>query len=99
MSVAQARVEQLVSLDYNDPLLADGAGTNNGTAGLADVPLADGQALGVQIGNRGLQFNVYWNVARDWPLTNATTVRVIVTWSERGVQRSAFLDFVKVDII
>ena len=98
ITVAQTRVELMESLDYNHAVFTDGAGATDGAGGLGEVP-ADGQDLGVQIGNRGLQYDVYWNVARNWPLANTTTVRVIVVWTERGTQRRASLDFAKLDII
>jgi len=98
MTVAQTRVERMESLGYNDAVFTDGGGANDGAAGLGDIP-ADGQDLGVKVGNRGLAYNVYWNVAPNWPLANAMTIRVIVIWTEKGNQRSASLEFLKTDII
>jgi prepilin-type N-terminal cleavage/methylation domain-containing protein len=98
ITVAQTAVERMESLDYSNAVFTDGGGANDGVAGLGDVP-ADAQDLGVKIGNRGLTYNVYWNVAPDWPLANTSTVRVIVVWTERGSQRRASLDFIKSDII
>lgn len=96
LTVLQTRIEQMESLDYSNAIFNDG--DNDGDAGLGDVP-ADGQDLNVQIGNRGLQYNMYWNNAPNWPLANTTTVRVIVVWTEAGSQRRASLDFIIMDTI
>ncbi|MBW1982529.1 MAG: hypothetical protein JRJ12_15060, partial [Deltaproteobacteria bacterium] len=107
VTLAQERIEALMSLPYAHADLSDGAGSNNGQSGLADNPtdaanpMADHQDPNnpIQIGGFGQQYNVYWNVAQDWPLQNTKTIRVIVTWRERGKWNRAWLDFSKADVI
>lgn len=36
-----------------------------------------------------------WTVTDDTPVPNTKTVNVIVTWSDRGTQKSLSLDFIK----
>lgn len=72
---AMDKVEQLLSLDYDDPALLDGAGTTSGCAGLDDGPdrpgkpdtLADGSDTS---GTTEPIYNIYWNVAKDCTLTD-----------------------------
>lgn len=40
-------------------------------------------------------YNVCWNVALSYPSKKSTTIRVVVTWNERGRDRFVFLDYVK----
>ena len=44
-------------------------------------------------------YDIFWNVAVDEPITNVKTIRVIVRWEERGRQKQAVVDFMKNDII
>ena len=100
MTLVQNRVERLMSLPYNDTTL-DETGTIDGVAGLDDTAAPD-QAdprNPIQISGSHRQFNVFWNIAPNWPLQNTKTIRVIATWTERGSQRSASLDFARADII
>jgi type IV pilus assembly protein PilV len=107
MTLAQNRIEQMMSWPYADTRLTDSGGSRTGVNGLGDnpfdssYPLPDGSDPGnpIQAGGVGRQYNVYWNVAQNFPIQNTKTIRVIVTWTERGNQRIATVDFVKADII
>ncbi|MBM9535541.1 prepilin-type N-terminal cleavage/methylation domain-containing protein [Desulfobulbus alkaliphilus] len=79
------RIEALLALDYNDPLLDDtnGNGTNkdlNGDGiddsgenfGLDDFGTPDHGPVAVGA------YTIRWNIAIDYPLTNTKTIRVIV---------------------
>jgi hypothetical protein len=55
-------------------LLADGAGSNNGIAGLEDLAPADGAEDRDGDGTN----DVFWNVADDYPILGNKTIRVIV---------------------
>ena len=110
-TIAQSKIEELISLNYNDPLLADGDldGTNQDSNddgiddggndfGLNDntVGNADGSEQ-YQAGN--LQYNIFWNIAPDEPTADTKIVRVIVTWrSQGGLTRNVSLEAVKVRI-
>lgn len=89
------KVEQLQALPYDDPDLDDGAGTNNGCAGLDDWPNAD---FGPE--TNGI-YSVYWNVATDCTLTAVPLaqrpkhIRVIVNRSIRGVDKQVVFDYIK----
>jgi type IV pilus assembly protein PilV len=108
LTLAQTKVEELMNLSYDHPDLDDdGGGINNGTGqdldddgvdddgdnfGLDDTTGADGSEA---IGSR---YTIYWNIAVDEPVTKSKTIRVIVTWTERGRDKRIALDFVKTDL-
>ena len=111
VTLAQSKIEELISLNYNDPLLADGDldGTNQDSNddgiddsgndfGLNDntVGNADGSVQYQAVGN--LQYNIFWNIAPDEPTTDTKIVRVIVTWSHGGLTRNVSFDAVKARI-
>lgn len=86
-NIGQQQIERLLSLAYDDPLVADtdGDGTgqdadNDGTDdsggnfGLDDTAGAD-QAIVVDT-----LYNVFWNIAEDEPMSKAKKIRVIVRW-------------------
>lgn len=109
-SWAAAQVENILSLDYNDPALIDGDGDGTGkdTApndgiddadndfGLNDVTAAtaDG-SLTSPDGN----YMIYWNVAVDEPMRNTKTVRITVARSSSFalLQRDVVLDYYKIN--
>lgn len=95
---ARSNIEQLLAQDYED--LADGNGTNDGCAGLDDMPTSDGSDLSDPI------YQVYWNIANDCTLVNipAATqipkhIRVIVTRDALGVQNKLVFDYIKQNTI
>jgi type IV pilus assembly protein PilV len=106
LTLAQAKMEELMNLSYNHSELDDdGGGISNGTGQDADDDGVDDDG-----GNFGLddtagadgseangRYTVYWNVAVNEPVTDTKTIRVIVTWTERGRDRRIALDFVKTD--
>jgi len=88
--LAMDRIELLMTLDYDDPDLDD---TNDdGTAGLNNADAATADQSRAYTNDNGLLYNIYWNTARNSPAPDTTTIRVFVIWSERGVQRSLFLN-------
>ena len=44
-------------------------------------------------------YTIYWNVSTDSPMMNVKTVRIIITWPDRGTQKSITLDYLKADVI
>jgi type IV pilus assembly protein PilV len=111
VTLAQSKMEELISLNYNDPLLDDddGDGTDqdpdddgiddsdNDDFGLNDIGNADGTDQYQTPGN--LQYNIFWNIAPDEPTTDTKIVRVIVTWRSRGgLTRNVSFDAVKARI-
>jgi hypothetical protein len=43
-------------------------------------------------------YTIYWNVAVDEPVISSKTIRVIVTWIEKGRSKRIRLDFVKTSL-
>jgi prepilin-type N-terminal cleavage/methylation domain-containing protein len=108
LTLGQAKVEELMNLSYNHSELDDdGGGISNGTGqdadddgvdddgdnfGLDDTTGADGSEA------NGSRYTTYWNIAVDEPVISSKTIRVIVTWTEKGRNKSIKLDFVKTSL-
>ncbi|UCF01076.1 MAG: prepilin-type N-terminal cleavage/methylation domain-containing protein [Deltaproteobacteria bacterium] len=107
LTLGQAKVEELMNLAYSHPALSDtdGDGTNQDADedGIDD----DGDNFGLNhtVGeadnntpktNDG--YTIYWNVAVDEPVISSKTIRVIVTWTEKGRSKRIKLDFVKTSL-
>jgi type IV pilus assembly protein PilV len=105
----QAKVEELrmapyehAFLDDSNTIPADGilGEANNITFNTAVVPPDPANGPG-QVTNGDLVtvygnvYQVFWNVAEDWPVDGLKTVRVIVAWNERGIPRRIFSDFIR----
>jgi type IV pilus assembly protein PilV len=89
---AEARIESLMALPYDDAELDDDNG--NGAAGLNDTNTAGSLADGGPDPQGG--FTVYWNVADDTPLTGNKTIRVIVVRTDiGGFLKTLAVDYVK----
>ena len=97
-ALAVDRMEKLMQMDYvsDNPALTapdltdtdnDGVGGLDDTGAAADRSLASGQ------------YTLFWNLANNEPLDGTVMVRIIVVWTDRGVQRRYPLEFIKVDII
>ncbi|MEE9530922.1 MAG: prepilin-type N-terminal cleavage/methylation domain-containing protein [Syntrophobacteria bacterium] len=104
LTLGQATVEELMNLSYNhlELLDTDGDGTgqdldNDGVDddgdnfGLDDTTGADGSAANGR-------YTTYWNIAVDEPVISSKTIRVIVTWTEKGRNKRINLDFVKTNL-
>lgn len=104
LTLGQARVEELMNLsyDHSDLLDTDGDGTGKDLDddGVAD----DGDNFGLDhtAGEADSNtpetddgYTIYWNVAVDEPVISSKTIRVIVTWTEKGRNKRIKLDFVK----
>ena len=44
------------------------------------------------------KYTVLWNVAVNVPVISSKTIRVLVTWTEKGRTKRIALDFVKTDL-
>jgi type IV pilus assembly protein PilV len=89
-TVAGDRLEYLMTLDYDDPEDdtdplddVDGDGTDGLDDAIADI--ADHSKT--YNSKNGIQYNLYWNTARDTPSTDNTTIKIIVTWKDHGAQK------------
>ena len=106
MTLAQAKVEELMNLSYSALIDTTGDGTDeddgfglNNTVDPADEcnndPVSDG--FWPDDWDCSASYRLFWNIAVDEPVTNSKTIRVIVTWTERGKDKRIALDFVKTD--
>lgn len=104
-NVAADRIENILSLDYFDPILADvdGDGTNEdvdndgvdddgGNFGLDDLINPDGTADSDGDGTN----DVFWNIAVDFPLPNTKTIKIFV--DPPGIGRNVEMTYIKMDI-
>jgi prepilin-type N-terminal cleavage/methylation domain-containing protein len=87
-TLAGDRLEYLMTLNYDDPadsteLLDDVDG--DGAPGLNDATSATADHYRTYTDENGTLYNLYWNTARDVPTADTTIVKVIVTWSNRGI--------------
>ena len=88
--VAQTKIEQLLTLGYDAAALTDGDA--DGAGGLDDTTAitADGNEIAANP-----SYTIFWNIQNDQPYTDTKTIRVIVRWAEKGVEREYSVDFVK----
>ena len=112
VTLAQAKVEELMNLPYSHTDLRDadrdgtdqdtdddGADDDGGRFGLNDTVDAGGAVVSDNhSADSDGGYAVHWNVAVDVPLPGSKTIRVIVTWSERGRNKCIALDFVRTDL-
>ena len=107
LNLAQAKMEELMNMPYAHTDLSDvdGDGTDQDTDN--DGEDDDGNNFGLDdtgtdsdhnpLGTAGT-YTVSWNVAIDEPVADSKTIRVIVTWTEKGREKRIALDFVKTDL-
>ena len=103
LTLGQAKVEELMNLAYSTLNDTDLDGTDED---------ADDDGIDDDGGNFGLndtgddsdneepngRYTIYWNVAVNEPVISSKTIRVIVTWTEKGRNKSIKLDFVKTSL-
>ncbi len=106
LTLAQAKVEELMNLSYGHDDLKDvdfdGTDEDADDDGIDD----DGGNFGLNdTGNdsdheepNGSTYTISWNVAVDEPVISSKTIRVIVTWTEKGRNKRIALDFVKTNL-
>ena len=83
--VAQDIMENLMLLDYDDPALADNNTANNPPSSDFDSTDVAGGKTDNHMGfvtARNHTFNVFWNVADNYPVNKTKTINVIVTWTD-----------------
>ncbi len=94
-TIACDRIEKLVQLgleDFDNSQLQDTNG--NGDAGLnaATTSTADFSAT------QG-KYTIFWNISDNSLINNTKTINVIVTWTEKGVQRSVSIQHIIPEVI
>jgi type IV pilus assembly protein PilV len=105
LTLAQDKAEELMNLSYSTLIDTTGDGTDeddgfglNNTVDPADEcndPVSDG--FWPDPWDCSVSYRLFWNIAVDEPVTNSKTIRVIVTWTERGRDKRIALDFIKTD--
>ena len=94
-TLAQDRMEKLIGLFYTDPLNNDTNG--NGKAGLDNTnAAADYNDPNNPVDGR---YNIFWNIARNCPISNTKEIRVIISWTDKGAQKRVSITSMKADII
>ena len=84
ITLAQDKMEELNSVDYNDPRVADVNTGNNGT--LRSTTNIDFSEIDIdEEGEAGGMYTRIWNVADDTPTAGQKTIVVIVTWQNHNV--------------
>jgi len=91
MTLAQDKMEELNSLDFNDPELADNNVANdlNLQDATDDSSLVGNNANSDEEGNAGGTYTRIWNIADNTPTTGMKTTVVIVTWKSHKVTVSS----------
>ena len=106
---AADRIEKLMRSGYGSLVDTDGDGTDQDSDddgidddgenfGLDDATTGTADGTSTYTNEQGNRYNLFWNVAADKPRTKAKTVKVIVTWSERGIRKRTSLDFIKANL-
>ena len=107
LTLGQAKVEELMNLSYGHDDLKDFDGDGTGEDLDNDGVDDDGENFGLSHtegeadkntpeNNDG--YTICWNIAVDEPVVSSKTIRVIVTWKEKGRNKSIKLDFVKTNL-
>ena len=90
VTLAQDKLEEVNSLDYNDPLLADiNTGNNSSLGDYSNYDYKE-EDIGSQ-GEAGGMYNRIYNVADNTPITGRKTVVVIVTWQGHSVRVASII--------
>jgi type IV pilus assembly protein PilV len=95
VQLASQRVEELLNTAYDDDDLADAQ--DDGAGGLDNdtQTSADHSELGVQAGDVGRTYDLFWNVVDDSPMDNVKTIRVIVAWQDQERTKRVALNAIK----
>jgi hypothetical protein len=84
ITLAQDKMEELNSVDFNDPRVADVNTGNN--ADLRNDANIDFSEIDIdEQGNPGGMYDRIWNIADDTPSDGQKTIVVIVTWKNHSV--------------
>lgn len=92
-SWASDRIEILMARDYDDPLL--NATVPAGTEAAAVPAALDNLGTARAPATSPDGFEVYWNVAENYPIENCKTIRVLVRRSDKGIMKTVAQNFVK----
>jgi prepilin-type N-terminal cleavage/methylation domain-containing protein len=102
ITLAQDKMEDLMSLEISDPALDDNNRNNNGNlrdgvedfTSVGSLSTADDGHREENLdakGNPGGMYTRFWNVAEDTPIDGQKTLVVIVTWKDSMVTVSSII--------
>jgi len=92
-TLGQEVVERIIALDYADAQLTDN--NSNGYLGRTDgLNLAD-KIWQHKEDDPDSPYDVYSNIAENYPITDNKTIWIYVEWKAYGRKRSMFIDYMK----
>lgn len=92
-TLGQDVVERIIALDYADAQLTDN--NSNGYLGRTDgLNLAD-KIWQQKEDDPDSPYDVYSNIAENYPIPDNKTIRIYVEWKVYGKKRSMFIDYMK----
>jgi len=91
--LASKQIEELMLMNYADLRDTDHDGVN----GLDDRPAsrADMARSNVKTGGIAKTYQIFINVAEDWPVNGTKTIRVIVAWEDGGRDKQTEFEFMR----
>ncbi len=92
-TLASAAIEDLIRRDYNHASLNNTLASLPTTAAGYETAMSDLSTAFTGPVTEG--FEIFWNVAEDYPIADTKAIRVIVRRSDRGAMRTVFLDYIK----
>lgn len=93
-TLAADRMEILMALDYDDALLEDSMPVGATTAAAINTALSDTSAIDAhEDATAPDRYEIFWNVAENYPIENCKTVRIIVIRDDRGTPRRVEQNF------
>jgi prepilin-type N-terminal cleavage/methylation domain-containing protein len=91
--LASMQIEEMMLMRYSD--LRDMDSDAAGGLDDHDPATADMSKLAVEAGGTGKLYNIYTNVAEDYPVKRTKTIRVIVAWKHGERDKHTKFDFVR----
>ncbi len=91
-TLAQDKMEKLIGLSYDDTDSLDDTDTDD-EAGLDDTSVAaDYNDPNNPVDGR---YNIFWNIATDYPINNTKEIRVIIRWTDKGAEKKVSITSMK----
>lgn len=87
------QLETLMALPYDDDKLTDDNG--DGVAGLTNTDVAGSLADGGPVFQDNQNFEIFWNVADDYPIFGTKTIRVVIRRNDKEVPKTIMQDYTK----
>ncbi|MBN2418693.1 MAG: prepilin-type N-terminal cleavage/methylation domain-containing protein [Deltaproteobacteria bacterium] len=90
VTLAEDKMEDLLSMEYDNPALQDLFDGNNNDLSVIDSGLVDREELNIDEAGKvdSGHYRRVWNIADNMPVENNKTIKVIVTWDNDNHQIS-----------